>query len=191
MTPLLRLLRALAWVLPTAVLAQASPEVTIQGQRFAADAIVAGHRLPLNGAGVGTDFLAALYVSRKSTTAAQILSAPGPKRLQLRVIKEMPSKQFGQWLGESMTANLSASEASPCMPGLLQLGEVLAARKRLAAGEQIAFDAVPGQGTVMRIGADKVATLPAAPMFGCLLQAYVGPKPRDDALKLAMLGQKR
>ncbi len=181
----------------TLAIALIAPGVQAQqaaGAKFEADAIVVGHRLPLNGSGTASDatgalFLGGLYVSRRSPTLNDVMGAPGPKRLEMRLLRDISGKDMGAVFSQAM-GTLEQRELSGCLPGLLRIAEVLNAKKRLSAGESFALDSVPGQGTFIRINGERVSTIEGGAFFGCLMSAYLGPKPADAGLKRTLLGGK-
>lgn len=188
-------LLAAALLVPTAVRAQASPTVDVGGAKIEVDNFVVGHRVPLNGAGVRAEgdaklYVAALYVSRKSRSLIEVAGAPGPKRLHVHMLREMEGKLMGAALSQGMNANLSAKEVSACLPGVLKMSELFAVKKKMAAGDSFTLDSVPGQGTVVKVNQEKVATIDAKEFFGCMLQVYIGARPADAKLKAALLGAK-
>lgn len=184
-----------ALVVPSSVLAQASPTVDVGGAKIEIDNFVVGHRVPLNGAGVRAEgdaklYVAALYVSRKSRSLIEVAGAPGPKRLHVQMLREMDSKLMSAALSQGMNSNLSTKEVSACLPGVLKMSELFAVKKKMAAGDSFTLDSVPGQGTIVRVNQEKVATIDAREFFGCMLQVYIGARPADEKLKAALLGAK-
>ena len=62
---------------------------------------VGGKELKLNGAGVRAvawvkGYAAALYLTRRSNQMAGVLSAPGPKRLRLHMLMDVPATEFSK-----------------------------------------------------------------------------------------------
>lgn len=183
-----------ALFLAIALLAPGVQAQQASGAKFEADAIVVGHRLPLNGSGTASDatgalFLGGLYVSKRSPSLTEVMGAPGPKRLELRLLRDISGKDMGALFSQAM-GTLEQRELSGCLPGLLRISEVLNTKKRLSAGESFALDSVPGQGTFIRINGERVSTIEGTAFFGCLMSAYLGAKPVDAGLKRTLLGGK-
>jgi hypothetical protein len=183
-----------ALFLAIALLAPGAQAQQAAGAKFEADAIVVGHRLPLNGSGTMSDttgalFLGGLYVSKRAPSLTDVLSAPGPKRLEMRLLRDITGKDMGTVFSQAM-GTLEQRELSGCLPGLLRIAEVLNTKRRLSAGESFALDSVPGQGTFIRINGERVSTIEGTAFFGCLMTAYLGPKPADAGLKRTLLGGK-
>lgn len=187
-------LALVSFTLATALLAPAAHAQQAPAAKFEADAIVVGHRLPLNGSGTHADatgalFLGGLYLSKKSATLADVLAAPGPKRLEMRLTRDISGKDMGSLFSQAM-GTLETKQLSGCLQGLLRISEVLNVKKRLSAGESFALDLVPGQGTFVRINGERVSTIDGPAFFGCLMSAYLGEKPADAGLKRSLLGAK-
>ena len=104
MRSLITCLLALAFT--PAAMAQAQP-VEVGGATFEGDAIVVGHRLPLNGAGLhlkGSNklYAAGLYVSKRGRSYEDVSLAPGPKRLQLKILSDIEGRELGGTLSTAM-----------------------------------------------------------------------------------------
>ena len=183
-----RTLRSLALLpllaLPLAGMAQNGP--------FEPSFYLFGHKVKLNGAGNGKvdqneNYKAGLYLSKPARSLFEALQAPGPKRLQIQILRDMPSNQLGLLLSQTLNANLTGSEIGACMPGLGAIGEAFGAKKKLAAGDLISLDGVMTQGTQIFINGEKFGSTQGPAFFECLLRGYLGDKPLDPALKKALL----
>ncbi len=151
-----------------------------------------GHKVKLNGTGVAQvdqaeGYKAGLYLVKPARSLDEALASPGPKRLQLQILKDMPANQLGLLLSQAMSANVGGAELSACMPGLATIGEAFGARKKLVAGDLISLDGVMGQGAHIFVNGEKLGTVPGPAFFECLLKGYLGPKPKDVDLKKSLL----
>lgn len=151
-----------------------------------------GHKVRLNGTGNGRleqneAYKAGLYLAKPARSLDEALASPGPKRLQIQVLKELPSNQLGLLLSQTMNANLTGADLSGCLPGLASIGEAFGAKKKLAAGDLINLDGVMSQGTQITINGEKVGSTKGPAFFECVLKGYLGPKAQDPALKKALL----
>ena len=86
--------------------------VVVEGQRLASRVFVAGADLRLNGSGVRTagwfkGFVTALYLPSAAATAEQAQALPGPKRLQLRMLHDVPVTEFSKALRKGVVRNSS------------------------------------------------------------------------------------
>lgn len=183
-----RTLRSLALLpllaLPGSLWAQNTP--------FESSFYLVGHKVKLNGSGNGKveqsdGYKAGLYLVKPARNMGEALQSPGPKRLQIQLLRDMPSNQLGLLMSQTLNANLSSSEIGGCLPGLGAIGEAFGAKKKLAAGDLINLDGVMGQGTHIFINGEKVGSTQGPAFFECLLRGYLGNKPLDPDLKKALL----
>jgi hypothetical protein len=163
-----------------------------QNTPFEPSFYLVGHKVRLNGAGNGKveqseGYKAGLYLVKPARTLPEALKSPGPKRLQIQVLRDMPSNQLGLLLSQTLNANMSGSEVGGCLPGLGAIGEAFGAKKKLASGDLINLDGVMGQGTHIFINGEKVGSTQGPAFFECLLKGYLGDKAVDPALKKALL----
>lgn len=173
----------------------AAAAVDLAGIKYPPSAQVGNSTLQLNGAGIRYRFVikvytAGLYMQGKATTAEQALAAPGPKRIQVHMLREIDANELGRLFTRGMQDNAPRGEFSKFIPGTLKLAELFAARKRLRVGDQFSVDYVPGTGTRVLINGKPESDLITEPeFFNALLRIWLGNKPADDALKDALLGK--
>ena len=185
------LVLALGFVLPLAQ-AAAQQAVTVEGANFERAFYLAGHKVFLNGAGLGSQgdakpYAAGLYLSRPARQLGEAQAAPGPKRLQIVLKQEMDSKQLGNLLSQALRSNLTGAELAGCLTGLAQLGQMLGAKKKLAAGDQLSLDSVMGQGTHVSVNGQRQILIEGPLFFDCVLKGYLGAQPSDTALRQSLL----
>lgn len=154
---------------------------------------LAGKTLQLNGSGIRKRlffnvYSAALYLPQKARTPAEVYSAPGPKRFKASFLRELDSAGFGKTTMQVMNDNLPKERMSRCIPGLVKLSEVFAAKKRIGPGEHYTIDEIPGKGTIVSINGAAVAEIAEPEFFTCLMYNYFGDKPADANLKIGLLG---
>ncbi len=173
----------------------AAQAIDLSGVRYPASVQLGGSNLQLNGAGIRYRFVvkvytAGLYMQGKATTPEQALAAPGPKRIQVHMLREIDANELGRLLTRGMQDNAPRGEFSKFIPGMLKLAELFSARKRLRAGEHFSVDFVPGRGTQVLVNGKPESELITEPeFFNALLRIWLGEKPADDALKDALLGK--
>lgn len=178
-----------------AALPAAAQPVDLAGVRYPATVSLAGTSLQLNGAGIRYRFVvkvytAGLYMQGKATTPEQALSMPGPKRIQVQMLREIDANELGRLLTRGMQDNAPRGEFSKFIPGMLKMAELFSARKRLRAGENFSVDYVPGTGTRVLINGKPESDVITEPeFFNALLRIWIGEKPADDGLKDALLGK--
>jgi len=172
----------------------APPRVEVAGQWFDTTAQVAGSNLLLNGTGVRQvawfkGFAAGLYLLAHAASAEQALAQTGPKRLQLRMLREVPAGEFVKALNKGVARNASPRELQILEPALEQLDQLIGALGKVQPGDVVDLDHEPGRGLVMRVnGTLRGDAVGGDGMFPALLRAFVGDKPYDDKLKAGLLG---
>lgn len=181
---------ALACALPARALELAG--VTIEPT-----AKVAGKELKLNGAGIRTRVIVkvytmALYLPEKKDTPAAVFESQGPRRFAITMLREVTGEDFGQAFMSGITANTDKAERSKFVNQLGQFGEVFVNVGKMAKGEVLTCDWVPGTGMVMAVNGKQVGeALPDIAFYNAVLKIWLGDKPVDTSLKPALLGQSK
>jgi Chalcone isomerase-like len=181
----------LAPLLPRAALAQ----VRFEGQTFDARARVAGADLVLNGVGVRAvawfkGFLAALYLSGRTDTAAQAVAMPGAKRLQLRMLHDVPATEFAKAFHKGMGRNTEAAELPQLAERMERFETLVRSLGTLRKGDTVNLDLEPARGTVFGLnGTLRGEAVPGEDFYAALLRSFLGDKPYDKRLKAGLLGR--
>lgn len=168
---------------------------TLDGQRFDDSARLAAQDLVLNGLGLRAIFfvkvyVAGLYLPEKATTPRVILNLPGPKRLQLRMLRKADADDFNEALLEGIEDSSSKVELAQLNVRMRQLEKNISAIGSVATGDSINFDFVPGIGTSLSInGVKKGTVIEGADFYNAVLKIFVGEQPVDDRLKAGLLGR--
>ena len=158
---------------------------------------LAGQKLQLNGAGVRYKFVvkvyaAGLYLTQKAGTTAEVLAAPGPKRIHIHMLRDIDGNELGKLFTKGIEANVSREDFAKSINGVLKLSEIFASRKQLNNGDSFFVDYVPGVGSTVLLNGKPIGEVIKEPeFFSSLLRIWLGDKPADDALKEALLGIKR
>jgi intein/homing endonuclease len=158
---------------------------------------LAGQKLLLNGAGIRYKFVvkvytAGLYLTQKAGTTAEVLAAPGPKRIHIQMLRDIDGNELGKLFTKGVESNVSREEFAKSINGVLKLSEIFASRKQLNNGDFFSVDYVPGVGsTVVLNGKPMGETIKEPEFFAALLRIWLGDKPADDGLKDALLGIKK
>ena len=97
-------------------------------------------KLQLNGAGVRHKvvfkvYAAGLYLTEKASTPEAVLAAPGPRRLQIVMLRDIDGNELGKLFTKGMEENAPREEFSKSIAGILRMSEVFSTRKKLLAGE--------------------------------------------------------
>jgi len=180
-------------VASAAVFAQAE----VAGVKYPASAAVAGQTLALNGAGIRYKviikvYAAALYLPARATTPEAVYASPGAKRLHVVMLRDIDANELGKLFTDGMQKNATREEFGKSIPGTLQLAEIFATKKRLAAGDSFFIDYLPGAGTVVSINGKPAGEPIKEPVFfTALMKIWLGASPADWQLKDALLGQSK
>ena len=185
-------------LLPTAAAARVwadDARVQVEGQSFDSSADVFGTALRLNGTGLRAvawfkGFVAGLYLSEGATSAAQALAAPGPKRVQLRLLHEVPAVELTKAVRKGVNKNSTLQEQQALQRRLDQFDTQFAALKTLRTGDVIDLDLDPGRGLQLRLNGKPLGAMIAGDDFYAgVLRSFVGDKPYDEKLKAGLLGR--
>ena len=170
--------------------------VDIAGVKVDEALSVAGTRLQLNGAGVRYKgpfkvYVGDLYATRPVKSLDELIAAPGPKRLGMTFLREINSAEFGKMLTRGIEDNVSRSEVSKIIPGMIKMGDIFAANKAFAPGDVCVLEWDPAKGLSVWVK----GKLQAEPMndpvfFRALMSIWFGHSPADWKLKDELLGVK-
>lgn len=189
-----RLLRAtlllIAVVVPSWGLA-----AKLEGQQFADTIVVSNWDLKLNGLGVRVvmifkGYVAGLYLSQKASTFLDVAALPGPKRLELRMMRDAGPDDFIDALVDGIRKNSSPSELGQLQERVDQLKIAIKSIGKAARGDVIQFDYAPDVGTVLVVnGSTQGAAIKGKDFFDAVLKIFVGENPVDLGLKSGLLGK--
>ena len=166
----------------------------VAGVKFEASPQVAGTKLLLNGAGVRYKavfkvYAAALYLNAKATTPEAVLAAPGPKRMQIVMLRDIDGNELGKLFTRGMQDNAPREEFSKSIAGTMKMSDIFSARKKLLTGESFSIDWLPGTGTVIMVNGKPAAEPIKEPEFySAMMKIWLGKSPADAQLKDALLG---
>ena len=178
-----------------AMLATPSVAASLQGQRFDDNTRLAAQELALNGLGLRSIlfikvYVAGLYLPEKATTFRVIANMPGPKRLQLRMLRKADADDFIEALVEGIEENTSKAELVQLSVRMQQLTQTINAIGSVVAGDSLNFDFVPGLGTTVTVNGMKRGTvIEGADFYNAVLKIFIGENPVDDQLKAGLLGK--
>jgi hypothetical protein len=186
------------WLLAAAALLLASgalAQVTVQGVKFEDSADVRGSKVQLNGAGtrykaIFKVYVAGLYLPKKAASTEEVLAMPGPKRLNITMLREIDSSEFGKMFSRGMEDNMERTAFSKLIPGVLRMSQIFSDHKKLAVGDSLSLEWVPGTGTLLTVkGVPQGEPFKEPEFFSALLRIWLGPNPADWKLKEALLGK--
>jgi len=183
---------AAAFVLPASAHAQTTD---VAGVKFANTLQVGNTKLQLNGAGIRYKvvfkvYAAALYLTDKATTPEAVLAAPGPRHLQIVMLREIDANELGKLFTKGMEQNAPREEFSKSIAGIMRMSDIFSSRKKLVAGDSFAVEWVPGTGTVILVnGKPEGQPIKEPEFYSALMKIWFGKSPADSQLKDALLGK--
>lgn len=190
-----RSMLAAAWLCLVAFAHHATAQtVEVNGVKFSQSVPLAGSTLQLNGAGTRYKtiikvYAAALYLPAKAASPDAVLAVPGPKRMQVVMLRDIDANELGKLFTRGMEDNSTREEFGKTIAGTLRLADMFAARKKLLSGDQFTIDYLPGRGTVITInGLPQGEPVKEPEFFNALMRIWLGKSPADMLLKNALLG---
>lgn len=168
---------------------------TLEGQDFEDGIRLASRELRLNGLGVRKIFfikayVAGLYLNEKAATLPTLVALPGPKRLQLRMLRAAGPDDFNSALVAGIRENAGEAELLRLAERISQLELTIKRIGVTVKGDVINLDYLPGLGTQLAVnGAKQGQAIAGADFYAAILGIFVGDKPVDVLLKNRLLGQ--
>jgi hypothetical protein len=190
-----RHLAAAAALALVAALAQPAFALEIEGQPIADTAQVAGRELQLNGAGVRAYsvykmYVAALYLPKKTSSAAEVVGQQGAKRVQLRILLTVPGSSG--YLADAFTGGIKkrvTPEQFEAMKTRLDVFDKMVRNLDVKKGDVVNLDFVPEAGMTVTLNAKPVGSpIPGADLYDSMLKIWVNEDAKDKPLRAAMLG---
>ena len=151
---------------------------------------VADTELSLSGAGLRRRaffqvYAVGLYVQDRK---ADPISQPGPKRVQIHMLRDVGAATFTEALVDGIKANHSEAETKALEPRVKQLGATIAEIKEAKKGMTIALDWNASATQVVIDGKPAGQPIEGEDFYRALLKIWLGDKPVQDDLKKALLG---
>ena len=189
-----RLYRVLIVLLLAGIVNAPAVGAEVAGVKFDDTIKVANQELKLNGAGIRHKLIfkvyaAGLYLQESKNTVPDVLAAPGVKRVSITMLREVNSEEFGRGFMQGLQQNTDKSDKAKLVNQLQKMGELFASIPELKKGDVLTTDWLPGTGTVLQLNGKRLLDpLPDVAFYHALLKIWLGDKPVDNKLKLAMLG---
>jgi Chalcone isomerase-like len=187
--------KCIAAVVTMVMAVSATAAVEASGVKFEDSIDLAGSKLVLNGAGtrykaVFKVYAAGLYLGKKAGTTAEVLAAPGNKRISVTMLRDIDAAELGKLFSRGIEDNMPKGEFSKLIPAILRMSQLFSDYKTLKAGDSFTIDWVPGSGTTMSIkGKPYGEPFKEPEFFNALTRIWLGPNPADWKLKDALLGK--
>jgi Chalcone isomerase-like len=175
--------------------ASMAASVDVSGVKFEDSIDLRGSKLVLNGAGVRYKavfkvYSAGLYLPKKASTTDDVLAMTGAKRLSITMLRDIDANELGKLFIRGVEDNAAKTEMSKLMPGLLRMGQIFNEQKKLASGDNILIEWIPGSGCVISVkGKVQGEPFTEPEFYNSLLRIWLGAVPADFKLKDAMLGK--
>lgn len=169
--------------------------VDVSGVRIDDRARVAQSDLQLNGAGVRTKFvfkvyIAALYLQERKSSTSDVLALPGPKRVSMRLVRDLSAEQLVEALEEGIRDNTPPVELEALSSRLAELKAIMLEVKQGRDGDMMTLDFLPGTGTQVAMnGTVRGKPIAGDDFYRALLRIWLGDNPVSKDLKKALLGQ--
>ena len=153
---------------------------------------VASGELVLNGAGLRSKlfiklYVAALYLPQKANAAAAVLDAPGPRRMQLRLLRDIGAETLHGALEDGLANNNTAVELDAIKAQSEQFGTLMKGLGKVKEGDGVTLD-FAAEALVVSLNGEVRGKVAGAAFGKALLKVWLGEKPADAALKKALLG---
>ncbi len=167
---------------------------TLEGQNFEERVSVADSELRLNGLGLRAvailkAYLVALYLSERASTEQAVLSNPGAKRLEIRMLREASAIDFTRALLSGIRKNATADELDGLQERVNRLERTIHAIGTVRKGDRITLDFDPQRGMLLALnGQTRGEPIAGLDFYAAILRIFVGRRPVDEALKRGLLG---
>jgi hypothetical protein len=171
------------------------PVSMVEGQPFVRQMQLAGQTLVLNGTGVRAvawfkGYAAGLYLPHTAVTADDAVAQAGAKRLQMRMLQEVPPEEFIKAVRKGMDRNSPQVEHAALQERVERFAALIHAAGTVRKGDVVDLDFDPARGLLFSLnGILRGDAIPGADFYAALLRSFIGDKPYDDRLKAGLLGR--
>jgi len=153
---------------------------------------VGGSELLLNGAGLRSKlfikvYVGALYVGQKSTTPAAILDNPQPRRMVMRLLRDVDAETLASAMDEGLKNNHTPVEMADMKAQAEALAGIMKSIGKAREGDTIAID-FSADGVSISLNGETRGKVAGPGFAKALLKVWLGDKPADASLKKALLG---
>lgn len=164
----------------------------IEGVSLPESVMVDGKTVQLNGAGIRTKFffdiyIGALYLETHTTSAKAVLIDPGAKRISMDFLYgEVEKEKLRDGWKEGFRKNQLPERMAVLQPRLERFNALFSDAHR---GDKVTFDLFTDGTTHIQINGKESGVIEGADFQQALLAVWLGKKPADGDLKMAMLGR--
>ncbi|PWF55581.1 chalcone isomerase family protein [Massilia glaciei] len=169
----------------------------IAGVKFEETVKQAGKEIKLNGVGMRTKFFlkiyaTGMYLPEKATTTEEVLKMDGPRRMSLVMMRDVSSDEFGSAFITGLNDNSNSAEKAKIIAQISKFGEMFALLESIKKGDELQLNWMPGVGTMSTLNGKKIGeVLPDIAFYNAVTRIWLGEKPVDRSLKVALLGGKK
>lgn len=153
---------------------------------------IGGSELLLNGAGIRSKlfikvYVGALYVGQKSNVSAAIVDSPQPRRMVMRLLRDLDAETLASAMDEGLRANNSPAELADMKAQAEALAGIMKSIGKAREGDTIAID-FSADGVTVSLNGETRGKVAGPGFAKALLKVWLGDKPADASLKKALLG---
>ena len=166
--------------------------VEVAGVKMEDQVKVGANELVLNGAGVRTKvfvkvYVGALYVSQKANTPAALLDAASPRRMTMRMLRDIDADTLYGALRDGLKDNNSEAELAALKASTEQFAEIMKKIGNAKNGDTVAID-FTADGVAVSFNGEPRGKVAGGAFGKALLKVWLGDNPVDSSLKKALLG---
>lgn len=161
---------------------------------FPTEATVNGQKLVLNGSatrtvwGVGVYHIGLFLAERSSDDQLVLSKDRKPKRIHIRMVREVGKQRFTGTVQQSLDKNFSAVEAKRFAAEIAVFLAFFNEGEGLKEGTEITIDFVPERGMVATKDGKELGVIPGAEFYHKILSLWIG-KPLQKSIKDGLLGR--
>lgn len=177
------------------VLAMPAHALRVDNMEFPDRMKLGGQELVLNGVGfravlIYKGYAAALWLPQRASTAAQVQAVAGPKRLQLRMLIDVPAAEFSKAFHKGVRRNTPAADQPALAERMAKFDAQILALQTVKKGDVVDLDYLPDAGGLtMRVnGRPRGDAIAGEEFYAALLRVFIGHKVSDDELRAGLLG---
>jgi len=156
---------------------------------------LASQQLKLNGAGVRYKFVfkvyaIGLYLPEKKNQLDDVLALPGPRRLEIVMLRDVSSEELGKSFMEGLKRSADPADRTRLLSQTMQFGSIFEMVPGLHTGDILTVDWLPGEGTLCRLNGKQLGErVPELAFYNAVLKIWIGAHPADTALRAHLLGE--
>lgn len=164
----------------------------VAGLKIDERARVGASELVLNGAGLRSKlfiklYVAALYAPQKSGTASALIDAGTPRRMSLRMLRDIGADTLHAALEEGLADNNTPAELEAMKPQSDQFAGLMRGLGKVREGDGVLLD-FTADGVAVSLNGEPRGKVAGGAFARALLKVWLGDKPVDAGLKKALLG---